>query len=79
MFFMCVKYSSCLQQCKKYKNQTTFSRVMITKVLRRFLMNHSVYVLCFTVSGSPQDWQVGGHGQTIRMSESDDNDQFGVC
>jgi len=38
MFFMCVckKYCSCLQQCKNYKNQTSFSRVMITNVLPHF-------------------------------------------
>jgi len=31
------KYSSCLQQCTNYKNLTSFSRVMITNVLPRFL------------------------------------------
>jgi len=29
-----------------FKNQTSFSRVMITNVLPRFLMKHSVYLRC---------------------------------
>ena len=38
IFDVCVKYSSCLQQCKNYfKNHTSFfSRIMITNVLPRF-------------------------------------------
>ena len=34
---VCVKCSSCM--CKNYKNQMSFSRVMITNVLQRFLWN----------------------------------------
>jgi len=42
--FMCVQNcSSCLQQRKNYKNQTSFSRVMITNVLPRFLWIKSVH------------------------------------
>jgi len=38
VFHVCVKCSSCLQQCKNYKqqNQTSFSGVMITNVLPCF-------------------------------------------
>jgi len=42
VFRVCVKCSSCLQQCKSYKKQTNFSRVMTTNVLPRFFVNHSV-------------------------------------
>jgi len=35
VFHVCVKCSFRLQQCKNYKNQTSFSRVMITNVLPR--------------------------------------------
>ena len=34
---VCKKCHSCLQQCKNYKNQTSFCRVMITNVLPHFL------------------------------------------
>jgi len=47
VFHVCVKCSFCLQQCKNYKNQMSFSRVMITNVLPCFFMNHSVYVSAF--------------------------------
>ena len=36
MFYVRVKYSSCLQQCRNYKNQTSFSRVMVANVLPHF-------------------------------------------
>ena len=39
--FVC-NVSSCLQQCKNYKNRVCFSRVMITNVLPRFFSVHSV-------------------------------------
>jgi len=43
VFHACVKCSSCLQQCKNIKkNQTSFSRVLITNILPRFFMNHSI-------------------------------------
>jgi len=29
---ICVKFSSCLQQCKNYRNRSRFSKVMITNV-----------------------------------------------
>jgi len=45
IFHVCVKCSSCLQHCKNYKNQTSFSRVMITNVLPCFFTNHSVCAL----------------------------------
>ena len=42
-FFTCVcNVSSCLQQCKNYKNRVCFSRVMITNVLPSFFSGHSV-------------------------------------
>ena len=37
VFHVYVKCSSCLQQCEDYKNQTSFSRVMITNVLPHVL------------------------------------------
>ena len=36
-----------LQQCKNYKNQTSFSRIMVTNVLPRFLwITTYIYVYC---------------------------------
>ena len=46
IFHVCVRCSSCLQKCKNYKNQTSFSRVLITNILPCFFMNHSVCNLC---------------------------------
>ena len=43
--------SSCLQQCKNYKNRVCFSRVMITNVLPRFFSGHSVYCLVVCADG----------------------------
>ena len=36
VFHVCIKMFSCSQQCKNYKNQRSFCRVMITNVLPRF-------------------------------------------
>ena len=35
--FSCICKKSCLQLCKNYKNQTSFSRIMITKCTATFL------------------------------------------
>ena len=45
-FHACVKCSFCLQQCKNYENQTSFSRLMITNVLPPSFMKHRVQVYC---------------------------------
>ena len=37
VFMYVYKCSFCLEQCTNYKNQTSFSRVMITNVVSRFL------------------------------------------
>ena len=37
--------SSCLQQCKNYKNRACFSRVMMSNVLPRFFSGHSVLII----------------------------------
>ena len=60
IFHMCKIISSCLQPCEKYKNRTCFSRVMITKVLPRFMgpcvayishtRSHSVQTRCRNLS-----------------------------
>jgi len=56
------KCSSCSQQCKGYKNQTSFSRVMITNVLPRFFMNHSVHQFYVTyITGSTDSWGMNCH------------------
>jgi len=46
--YMSKKISSCLQQCKNYKNRSRFPEVMITNVLPPFFMVHSVYSSLFT-------------------------------
>jgi len=44
VFHVCVNVLPAYNSAKKYKNQTSFSIVMITNLLPRFLMKHSVYI-----------------------------------
>jgi len=41
--YTCKKSSSCLQQCKNYKNRRRFSRVMTTNVLPHFYGSQCIY------------------------------------
>ena len=41
-YHICMKISSCLQQCKKINNPSRFSRVMITNVLPPFYVSQCI-------------------------------------
>ena len=49
VFHVGVNCSFCLQQCKNYKNQMSFSRVMITNVLPCFFYESQCICFCFHV------------------------------